>query len=195
MKAAWAHTCEQHQNTGQSGASTVWGYFCYVSAKLCFRAKAKGPREFFLQNKLWLHMELFAMHTYISWEYMVSASLRQKHSEGLDQSKPFSVKKWSDSRVSKEKATLRTSALFNCPGDWGTAVREWVRKRQREVSMALWQKLYTYKAVTGLLSTKESSLTPHRYSKTEQARAANRTQNVQKSSIWFRKLKKKGWLC
>lgn len=52
MKTTQAHTREQHQNTGQRGASTVWGSFCHISTKLFLRAKAKGPREFFLQEKL-----------------------------------------------------------------------------------------------------------------------------------------------
>lgn len=50
--------------------------------------------------------------------------------------------------------------------------------------MALWQKLHVYRSVTGLLSTKESSLTPHRYSKPEQTQAANRAQNVQNTGLF-----------
>lgn len=162
MKATWAHTHE-HQNTGQSGTSTVWGCFCHISAKLCLRAKAKGPREFSSETNCGFTWSCLQC-THICWAYMVSVCLRAKHSEGLNQSNPFSPRKWSDSRGRKEKGRvfwIQTSALFKCPGYWGADVRKWVRKKQYEVSTALWQKLHVYKAVTGLFSTEESSLTPH----------------------------------
>lgn len=56
--------------------------------------------------------------------------------------------------------------------------------------MALWQKLHVYKAVTGLLSTKESSLTPRRYSKTQSSQQNTECKKIK--SVWFRKLKKEG---
>lgn len=114
-------------------------------------------------------MELFARHTYMLSIYG-KCMPEAKIFRGLKSVKSLFCKKGIRLLGLEWKSHVfwtQTSAVFICPGYWSDDVRKWVRKKQYEVSMALWQKLHVYKAVTGLLSSKESSLTPHRHSKAQ----------------------------
>ena len=53
--------------------------------------------------------------------------------------------------------------------------------------------MHVYEAVTGLLSTKQSSLTPRSHSKT-QGKHKQDTECTRIRSIWFRKLKRDGFV-